>query len=142
MIVLGGVACAAGVQAVESGPVELTPSQLDGVVASAGAGVVTAAIAVGAFGFTQTMGVAMAEKTTGTPPLQTGYVAGSEGVATATAVGAGAAIGTAAMTAAEAAGTNVRMYNINHSLSGNITGVSGSAIMSFGSFATPLFSFQ
>jgi len=44
MIVLGGVACAAGVQAVESGSVELTPSQLDGVVASAGAAMSASAL--------------------------------------------------------------------------------------------------
>ncbi|MGE5319867.1 MAG: hypothetical protein ACM3KD_06795 [Hyphomicrobiaceae bacterium] len=117
-----------------TGPVILGPAEMDAVTAGGATGDAFA-IAVGPFGFTGTSAQAINTMTTlnGNPALA-GYAAGSEAVGSATASGAGGAVGTAAMTTAMVPGTQVITYTITGGLQVGSVATSGSATMSFGSF--------
>lgn len=127
--------------AARAGPVILGPAQMDAVTAGGATGDALA-LAVGSFAFTGTSAHAINTMTTlnGNPSLA-GYVAGSEAVGSATASGAGGAVGTAAMTSATVPGTQVITYTLNANQQIGSVATSGSATMSFGSFAGPQVSF-
>ena len=122
-------------------PVVLGPAQMDAVTAGYATGGALA-LAAGAFVMTGTSATAVNTMTTlnGNPTLA-GYAAGSEAVGSSTAVGPGAATGTSATTSATVPGTEVMTYSIGMNRQYGPVSMSGSATMSFGSFAGPQISF-
>lgn len=120
-------------------PVILGPAEMDAVTAGWATGDALA-LAAGPFAFTGTSAHAINTTTTlnGNPALA-GYAAGSEAVGSATS--SGGAVGTAAMTSASAPGTQVMTYSLNASQQIGGFSTSGSATMSFGTFAGPQPSF-
>ena len=128
-----------GAASSSASPLLLVPAEMDSVVAGA-SGVLALSGATGEYAFTQTAGTASAAAVNQTGRLNTvGYVAGSEGVATAIGLGSGAGTATQVVNVASVPGTMVTNYAITqHAKVGGFE-ISGGAAMSFGSFNKPLF---
>lgn len=128
-----------GAMSASASPLLLAPAEMDGVVAGA-SGVLALSGATGDYVFTQTAGTAVTAASNPTGPLgSVGYVAGSEGVATAVGLGSGASTSTGVINTATVSGTMVTNYALTQHLAVNGFEVTGGAVMAFGSYSKPLF---
>ena len=128
-----------GAMSASASPLLLAPAEMDAVVAGA-SGVLALAGAAGDYALTQTAGTALTSVTNPASSVGTvGYVAGSEGVATAVGLGTGGSTATNVITTATVPGSMVTNYAVTHYAKVSGFEVNGGAVMSFGSFNKPLF---
>jgi hypothetical protein len=128
-----------GAMSASASPVLLVPAEMDRVVAGA-SDVLALAGASGAYSITQTGGTSMTSAFNPTGSVGTvGYVAGSEGVASAVGLGAGGGTATNVVLSASVPGTMVTNYAVTQYAKVNGFEINGGAVMSFGSFNRPLF---